>query len=117
MAENGKTKPIRQNIPTELSGVSSETTDRLEERLDKCYSEEDYHKFQDHVRTIVVETIKSEDGVTEIKKQSVRAMKEHTMDKWFENRTFWIPLIVSVAVTVLGLVGEYFIFAKMIVNK
>lgn len=106
---NNKPKQVKRSIPKELSGVYSDTADRLEERLDKCYSQEDYKKFQEDVTDIVLATIKSENGINTITEYSVKAMKEHTMEKWYQRRTVWLPLVISVLIAILGIFGQFYI--------
>lgn len=83
-------------VPSELGNVTQDTADRLEERLDKCYSKEDYKCFQEDVTKISLATIGSEDGRTAVKKHAKEAAKDFFEEDAWRKMKFWIPTIISV---------------------
>ncbi len=92
-------------VPKELNDVAQDTVDRLEERLDKCYSQEDYKKFQDDVSAITLVTMGSEDGRKKIKEYGRESAKEYIEDEGWKQKTFWIPTIVACISAVASVVA------------
>ncbi len=95
-------------MPSELTNVAQATVDRLEERLDKCYTQEDYKKFQEDVNSIVLSALGSDDGREKIKVQSKIAAKEYIEEEGWKQRTFWLPLVFSI-IAAFAAVGTLFI--------
>ncbi|MEA3249592.1 MAG: hypothetical protein U9Q03_04540 [Patescibacteria group bacterium] len=82
MSEEGgqdQGSPPKPALPAELQGVAREkdVTDleeRLGNRIDKCYTHEDYEGFQYAVGTIVLDKLGSDDGVRKIKDKSLEVL-------------------------------------------
>lgn len=76
----------------------------LSEKLGKCYSEDRYNVFQEHVEKIVLKTISAKDGRKEIKEYATEATKEFLHHDTWRKITFWLPT----AVAVLAVLVAYF---------
>lgn len=81
----------------DISGLSA--------KVDKCYSELNYQKFQEDVKKITIETIGGEDGRTKIKAHAKESAKEYYQENRWSKLQFWIPTIISVA-TLIALIYE-----------
>lgn len=57
----------QSNIPQELATISKEKIDQISEKLNKCYSKEDFQTFTKDVKEIVLATLSSDEGREKIK--------------------------------------------------
>ncbi|TSC84762.1 MAG: hypothetical protein G01um101413_146 [Parcubacteria group bacterium Gr01-1014_13] len=108
MTETNKRRRNRAApVPAELGGVTSETTDRIEERLDKCFSKEDYATFQTEVKKITLEILGGDDGREKIKKHATEATKDYIRDEAWKNKTFWIPTVIAGIATIAAVIAIF----------
>ena len=68
----------------------------LGEKLAKCFSEERYSVFQEHVEKIVLKTLGGKDGRKEIKEYATEATKEFLQHDTWRKITFWLPTTVAI---------------------
>jgi hypothetical protein len=60
----------------------------LEARVDKCYSEENYAKFQEDVVKIVISTLGSDEGRKKIKEHAKESAGEYAREHGWSRLTF-----------------------------
>lgn len=75
----------------------------LGEKLGKCYSEERYNVFQEHVEKIVIKTLGSKDGRAEIKTYATEATKDFLAQDTWRKVTFWLPTIVAIIAVLVAI--------------
>jgi vacuolar-type H+-ATPase subunit E/Vma4 len=75
----------------------------LGEKLAKCFSEERYNVFQEHVEKIVIKTLGSKDGRKEVKEYSTEATKEYLDENTWRKVTFWLPTIIAAVAIIVAI--------------
>ena len=75
----------------------------LGEKLAKCFSEERYSVFQEHVEKIVLKTLGSKEGRTEIKEYSTEATKDFLQHDNWRKVTFWLPTVIAVLAVLVAI--------------
>ena len=89
-------KKNNTNVPPELEGAASmRDVSALEGRIEKCYSEERYAKFQTDVRQIVLETLGNDDGRTKVKAHACEAINDQKRTTGWEYIKFLTPIVMS----------------------
>ena len=89
-------KTPKKSLPQEFEGVTKDSIDRLDEKIDRCYSEDRYKDFQDAVEVIADKYIGTDGGRDKIKRHAREAAKDYIEEQGWRNMTFWIPTGVAV---------------------
>jgi hypothetical protein len=93
---------------TELEGVAaSHEVTLLSQKLDKCYSKDRYEDFQSAVRKIITEALDIAHIEIKIKKIGKEGAKDYLEKKGWEQKTFWIPTIISVITGLIALAAYF----------
>lgn len=82
-----------------------ESTDRIEERINKCFSKEDHATFQTEVKKISLETLGGDDGRKKVKEHATEATKDYIREEAWKNKTFWLPIIISSVATITAIIA------------
>lgn len=77
-----------------------ESTDHIEERVNKCFSKEDYATFQTEVEKIALKVLGNDEGRTTIKKHARESAKEYSDEVGLNKKAFWIPTGIAVIAAV-----------------
>lgn len=97
--------------PNKYIHIEQHTKDinELAEKVHKCYSEERYQQFQNHVEEIALKTLKGEDGRKQVKEYAKEAAKEHIESETWKSKTLWIPVSISVIGIIISVIIAVFI--------
>lgn len=76
--------------------MTQDTVDRLEEKLNNCYSTERHEEFQTKVKTIVLDVLGHDDGKAIIKPCAKTAAKEYNEESTWRKLGFWLPVVISI---------------------
>jgi hypothetical protein len=77
-------------------------------KVNKCYTQEDYKKFEDTVETIVIKTLGSKDGQKEIDETATKSAKTFIQQNNWEKSKFWIPTLLSLGALIATVYIAFF---------
>lgn len=98
----------KKSLPEEYKDVAKvDDVNALEQRVEKCYSEERYERFQEAVEKITLRIIDGS-GRERIKAHAKEAAKDYNQENGWTKLTFWIPTTVSIIVAI-GAVAALFL--------
>ena len=91
--------PKKKSLPKELENVAyTDDVNAIDEKVERCYSQDRYEEFQEAVEKIVLKKIGSEDGGEKIKK--------HAGD-YFQSKFGWVVFIWVVTLIVSMLLQKF----------
>jgi vacuolar-type H+-ATPase subunit E/Vma4 len=97
-----------KRLPKELSDVASiESVNALEEKVGKCYSSENYQKFQTDVETIVERYLDTDKAHGKLKTKINRQIKDYLDERGLRNKTFWIPTGIATVAAVATVINLF----------
>lgn len=103
MLNNHKRLPAElKDVATLQSGVTA-----LEAKIDKCYTSEDYQKFQTDVETIVERYLDTDKAHEKLKNKINRQIKDYLDERGLRNKTFWIPTAIAGIATAASIVALF----------
>jgi len=92
-------------LPQELIGVTKDSIDRLDEKVERCYSQDRYEHFETAVEKITDKYIGTDGGRDKVKKHAKEAAKEYLEEKGWKDKNFWVPNAVAIAAAIAAFIA------------